>query len=145
MNRFRPTRRLMLVSGVTVVSLMLSACSGPVFTANAKEAVARAPQVTATTVPDAGSVCPLPGATDSCLDGRAAVTVVAQIQDAQIQAAQLEVSEQQYATCFNDAGLYGDLTGNVVPMTAPDWQSCPITGLTYAEAQQIQGLAIEFS
>jgi hypothetical protein len=70
---------------------------------------------------------------------------VAEIQDAQVQAAQLETSEQRYATCFSYAGLYGDLTGNVVPTTAPDWQSCPITGLTSAEAQQIQGLAIEFS
>jgi hypothetical protein len=71
--------------------------------------------------------------------------VVAQIQDAQVQAAQLEASEQRYAMCFSDAGLYGELTGNVIPTTAPDWQSCPITGLTSAEAQQIQGLAIEFS
>jgi hypothetical protein len=145
MSRFCLTRRVVLVSCVTVVTVMLSACSGPVLNAQEREPAPNAPQTTTTSVPPALPVCPLPGATNSCLDGPAATAVVAQIQDGQVQAAQLAVSEQRYAMCFSDAGLYGALTGNVIPTTAPDWQSCPITGLTSAEAQQIQGLAIEFS
>ncbi len=64
---------------------------------------------------------------------------------AQTQAAQLEVAEEQYATCFAYAGLNRGLVESSSPATAPVSPSCSTSGLTLPEAEQIKNLVLQAS
>jgi len=62
---------------------------------------------------------------------------------AQTQAAQLEVAEEQYATCVADAGLNQGLVGSSSPATARVTPSCSTAGLTPPEAEQIEDMVFQ--
>jgi hypothetical protein len=62
---------------------------------------------------------------------------------AQDQAAQLEVAEEQYATCVAYAGLDRDLVPTAETSHMPASASCSTAGLTPAVAQDIQGLMMQ--
>jgi len=64
---------------------------------------------------------------------------------AKTQAAQLEVAEEQYATCVAYAGLNQGLVGSSSPTTVPVTPSCSTTGLTPPEAEQIENLVYQAS
>jgi hypothetical protein len=111
-----PTMRRVLAMGFVIVAgLTLSACGG---TPSAHNAVQVMPQPLIATPPTVPTGALMP------------------VQVAQTQAAQLAVSEVQYATCYAYAGLDGGLTSTTTLVA----QTCPTYGLTSVEVQQIQGL-----
>lgn len=65
------------------------------------------------------------------------------VQVAETQAAQLEASEVQYATCYAYAALNRGLVENTLATNAPVMETCSTAGLTKAEVQQIQDLIVQ--
>ncbi len=62
---------------------------------------------------------------------------------AETQAAQLEVAEVQYATCYAYAGLNRGLIESTSSPNAPVMDTCSTAGLTKVEVQQIQDLIVQ--
>jgi hypothetical protein len=115
-------RRVLAPGFAIVVGLALSACGAADLTA----------QTGPTVVPSS------PSRTTTTM----AVPLASTVQLAEDQATQLEMAEQQYATCYTDAALEQSLVQNVGAANAPFVQSCATTGLTSAEVQNIQSLIV---
>jgi hypothetical protein len=129
--------------GLIILASVACACSGPTSGANQAAQGASAPLITTTTTPHVDPACRLSTPTGQCRLESTAIAVWTEVQNAQAQAAQLQVAEQQYATCVNYAALDRSLAGSAVPANAPVWKSCPTTGLTPAEVHEILGLIME--
>ena len=67
----------------------------------------------------------------------------APVRVAQNQADQLEVAEEQYATCVAYAGLDQSLVATTEPPHTSVVASCSTNGLSPAVAQDIQGLMMQ--
>ena len=126
MCRFPLMRRLPVLGLSIVACLTLSACGGATVAAPESVPVSPAPLVSTTPIP-------------------AVVVAHTPVQVAQVQAAQLEAAEEQYATCFVYAALDQGLALNTGRADAPVVQSCSPGGLTWAEVHEIQGLIMQAS
>lgn len=119
--------RRVLAVGLVVGGLLASACGGGTLTAHRGATVMSVPLIaTPSAVP---------------MTTAAWTPVVA----AQTQAAQLEVAEEQYATCYAYGGLNQGLVESSTAVTTPVMPSCSTTGLTQAEAEQIKTLVLQAS
>jgi hypothetical protein len=129
--------RRLLALGL-VMAFGLSACGGSAPSAHkAARLTITAPTTTTTLIDPA---CYQNAPTDGCpLGSPAAVAWTAQ-EDAVAQAAQLQQTEQQYATCFSNDDQVDNammFTGTTLPST-PTWEPCSKAGLTPAEVTAIQ-------
>jgi hypothetical protein len=117
-----PMRRGFVLGIVVLAGLTASACGGDTLKAHKGATVTAQPLIAPVTIPPTAMAV-------------AGTPVVA----AQNKAAQLEVAEQQYATCFAYAGLDQGLVGTALPSNTLV-ESCSTAGLTPAEVQVIQEL-----
>jgi hypothetical protein len=119
---------------VIAMCLMASSCGAPGLDARGGATVTTAAPTSLT-----GVVCYPSTVTQGCQIAPAEAAMWAQVWNAPVQAAHLEMVEEQYATCFSYAGLDQDLTN----ATTPIGEACSSSGLTQTEAQQIRGLIME--
>jgi hypothetical protein len=119
---------------VIATGLLASACSAPGFDAQGGATVTTSAPTSLT-----GVVCYPSTDTQGCPIAPAEAAMWAQVWNAPVQAAHLEMVEEQYATCFSYAGLDQGLTDT----TTPIGEACSSSGLTQTEAQQIRGLIME--
>ncbi len=123
-------RRLAALSFVLAAGLAVSACGHTTVAAHDRVPVMPTPLVsTAPTTSPATAV---------------AVAWTPEVAG-QIQAAQLEAAEEQYAACFAYAGLDQSLAGVSLRPDMPVVVSCSTAGLTPAEVQEIQNLILQAS
>jgi hypothetical protein len=114
------------LSTIVIGGLLLSACGGAAPSAHQGIPVSPTPLIsTPTTISTAVDVAWAP------------------VRVAETQAAQLEESEVQYATCYAYAGLNRGLVENTVSTNTPVMETCSTAGLTTAEVQQIQVLIVQ--
>ena len=119
-------RRVLAAGLFLVACLVLAACGAAPLDAN-----------------QATPVTPVPLIATSVTSAPATALAWTPVVAGQYQAAQLEVAEEQYATCFTYAGLDQGLVGNTPGANTPVIETCPTYGLAPAVTQEIQGLIME--
>jgi hypothetical protein len=117
-------RAVSALSTIVVGGLLLASCGGATPSAHHGIPVRPAPLISTSTTITTVDVAWTP------------------VRVAETQAAQLEVAEVQYATCYAYAGLNRGLIGSASP-NAPVMDTCSTAGLTKAEVQQIQDLIVQ--
>jgi hypothetical protein len=138
-----PLMRRALIPGLVILAGVACGCSGPTPEARQAAQGVSAPLNTTTTTPQVDPACRQSTPTGQCRLESTAIAVWTEVQNAQAQAAQLQASEQQYATCVSYAALDRSLAASAIPANAPVWKSCPTTGLTPAEVHEILGLIMQ--
>ena len=127
-------RRILGFGLAIAICLMASACGAPGLDARGVATV-----TTSASTSLVGVVCYPSTVTPGCQMAPAESAMWAQVWNAPVQAAHLEMVEEQYATCFSYAGLDQSLTNT----TTSIGDACSSSGLTQTEAQQIRGLIME--
>ena len=129
---------------VVVVGLTVSACGGSALSGRPGAPDATTSQTALAAVSSNDLVCYPSTVTAGCPLETPAVDNAAwsRVWNAPVQAALLEMSEEQYATCFSYATLDRDVV-TTTAASAPIGAACSTSGLTPTETKQIQGLIME--
>ncbi len=133
-----------VVGIVVFVGVTVSACGGSGLSGRPAAPAGATSQTSQAAASSNDLVCYPSAASAGCPLETPAVDNAAwsRVWNAPVQAALLEMTEEQYATCYSYATLDRDVV-TTTAASAPIGAACSTSGLTPTEAKQIQGLIEE--